>query len=110
MTSDLAQQLDSLTTWIARLEDEAANGSPVDLDGLDREVAKACDAVAARPEDEVAALRPNLDALLTAIDRLQKLMRDQYDGIRAELQAHGRRSQANRAYGQWGTPKPPKSP
>lgn len=106
MTAELAQQLDALNDWVARLEREVADGAEVDLTGLDGEVQRACDAVAQQPQETVAELRPRLSELLAGMDRLEARMREQFDGIRAELQAHGRRSQANRAYAQWMPGKP----
>ena len=106
MTAELAQQLDMLNAWVARLERDVAEGTEVDLSGLDSEVRQACEAVAQQPEETVAALRPRLTDLLAGMDRLDARLREQFEGIRAELQAHGRRSQANRAYAQWMPNKP----
>lgn len=110
MTAELAQQLDTLNEWVARLEREVADGASVDLTGLDDAVQHACDAVAQAPAGTAAALQPRLTELLNAMDRLESRMREQFDGIRAELQAHGRRSRANRAYAQWMPNKPAGDP
>ena len=78
------------------------------MTGLDREIQALCEAIAAEPTDAAESLRPRLDTLLAGIDRLQALLRDQFEGVQAELQAHGRRSQANRAYAQRMPAKPSK--
>lgn len=101
MTDDVAAQLDALNAWLERLETEVAEGGTPELKGLDAEVQAVCETVAAEPQDTIDALRPKLSELLSGMDRLETRMRDQFEGIRAELQSHGRRSQATRAYAQW---------
>ena len=101
MTDDVAQQLETLKAWLQRLESQVADGGSPDLKGFDAEVRKVCDAIAAQPQETIDAVQPSLAELLAGMDRLEARMRDQFEGIRAELQSHGRRSQANRAYAQW---------
>jgi hypothetical protein len=101
MTRDVAQDVDALSAWLTQLESAVANGETPDLTGFDAEVQKVCDQVAAEPQATIDELQPLLSELLAGMDRLEAQMRDQFEGIRAELQSHGRRSQANRAYAQW---------
>ena len=108
MTDDVADKIDDLTRWVERLEREVADGAMADLTGLDERVKQACNTVVAASPESREALQPRLVTLLEGIDRLQALMHDQFAGIQAELQAHGRRSQAARAYSQWSPSTPSK--
>jgi len=101
MTDDVAQQLDALGRWLERLESEVADGGTPDLKGFDAEVRRVCDTIAQQPQETIDTFQPRLAELLAGMDRLESHMRDQFEGIRAELQSHGRRSHANRAYAQW---------
>lgn len=108
MTTDADEYLERLETWLDRLEREVADGETVDLSGLDQAVEAACNAVTAAPAESAAHYRSRLSNFLTRIEDLQSRLQAQYEGIQAELQTHGRRSQASRAYAQWMPNKPAK--
>jgi len=103
MSADIDAKLDRLQTRIERLDAEVATGALADLGGLDTAIAGVCREVAALPAETRRPLQPRLDDLLARLDALEGKLRDQFEGVKAELQAHGRRSQATRAYNQSAT-------
>lgn len=99
-TDAVESKLDTLSQRVARLEAEVAEGATPDLTGLDAAIGEACDAVAALPPSQAEALRPLLDELLDGLAALDHTLRSRFEGVKSELQEHGKRSQAVKAYGQ----------
>lgn len=97
-TAEIAAEIAALHDWITRAAEALAAEEEVDLSGLDARVGRLCARVDALPEADTAALRPRLTAMLAEMDRLQANLRTQHESLRGQLQDHGRRSAAARAY------------
>lgn len=100
MSAEIEAKLDTLLNRVTYLDNAVADGADAELAGLDAAVQGICDEIAALPPERARELRPQLNELLEALDTLQARMRDQLEGVKAELAAHTRRSHATRAYNQ----------
>ncbi|RDD62585.1 hypothetical protein [Ferruginivarius sediminum] len=104
MSAKLETELTTLSRQIEQAESAVAEGADTDLAGLDEQVSRLCREVQALPREDGRALLPTLQELLDGIGRLDAAMKQRFDGVKTELQAHGRRTQAVKAYG-----RPPSS-
>jgi hypothetical protein len=67
--------IDSLQTTMAVARALVSAGREVELEGLDREAARLCAALACMPEGSAATLRPPLHGLTDELDRLADTLR-----------------------------------
>lgn len=100
MTENMDAELDRLTQRLEQDEQTVLQGGEPDLRGLDAEIEALCGRVRALPREDSGELRGKLQSLLDTVDRLSTAMRSRYDALKDEMQDHGRRAQATRAYGQ----------
>lgn len=99
MTATLETRLETLTRRISEAEAAVGEGAQADLSGLEESVGALCDEARSLPAGRGEELRPALDSLLAAIDRLEHTMRAQLETLKDGLRDHGKRTQATRAYG-----------
>lgn len=99
MTATLDARLKALTQRVAEAETAVDDGTPIDLGGLEAAVDELCTEARALPREQALHLRPQLESLLGAIDRLAAATRTRLEALKGELREHGTRTQATRAYG-----------
>lgn len=100
MKADVEARLAALSRKIEDAEAAVARDGAVDLGRLDGEISRLCADLRALPVDEGQALLPAVESLLAGFDRLEAAMAQRFETLKTELQAHGRRTRAARAYGQ----------
>jgi len=78
---DVGTTLKSITDYVRDCQARVIKGEILDLQGLDRNVMKICDAVAKLPEDEGAALEGSMNGLIESLEVLARLMKEQQDHL-----------------------------
>jgi hypothetical protein len=99
MSAEIERRLDALRERVAGAVDALATDETVALAPIQADVDTLCSELAALPQAEAARHLPGLQQLSADLDGLEGMMRSRLSGLSAELQRHGTRQQAVRAYG-----------
>lgn len=99
MSANLEARLETLSHQIEQARAAVADGASPELAGLDDQVSRLCRDIHALPRADGQQLLPALQDVLERIEDLDAAMKQRFDDVKAELQNHGRRTQAAKAYG-----------
>jgi hypothetical protein len=102
--SGIDTRLDRLLADAREVEAALAEGREPATGELEAEIQQVCAEIGALPRETGQTYLPRLQDLTDALERVGGAMRGRLDGIRAELEQHGARQSAVRAYGRAGTP------
>lgn len=106
---DIQMQLDQTAHVIERFRSSVAEGSVIDLTGLDRRIEGMCDDINALPEGERATLKGTLIGLIDDLNALVELLTRQQEKASEALKGVVSREKAVSAYGKGlGTARAPK--
>ncbi len=98
MRAELAEAMDR----VAAARRLLAAGYTVDLEGLDLEVGRICEAIAHLPRDGRNGLKGPLVALTDELDRLETDLRGQHETLSGQLKSISSGARAAQAYGKGG--------
>jgi hypothetical protein len=93
--SDLAAQVDKVTSLIAGARQLIGEGKSIELSALETRVATLCEAIARMPAEDARRLKDPLAAILGDLDGLEADLRSQHETAANE---DGRRRRAASAY------------
>ncbi|MDA1325711.1 MAG: hypothetical protein O3C34_13300 [Proteobacteria bacterium] len=96
---DIQTQLDQTSGAIERFRSCLAEGSIIDLTGLDQKIEGMCNAIIELPEDQRATIKATLIGLIDELNGLVELLSLQQDKVSEELQGVASRHKAVSAYG-----------
>ncbi len=101
--NDIRRQLDHTAGVIEDFRRLVSGGTPVDLSGLDENIAAMCNAIGDLPPDERPGLRSALVTLMADMDTLVDTLRRQHEATTQELKGVSSRQKAVSAYGKGGS-------
>jgi hypothetical protein len=99
MSAEIERRLEALRERVAGAVDALATEEAVALAPIQADVDALCRDLASLPRDQAARHLPGLQQLSADLDGLEGMMRSRLSGLSEELQRHGTRQQAVRAYG-----------
>ena len=107
---DIQTQLDQTASVIERFHHSVAEGTVIDLTGLDQRIEGMCNAINDLPEDERASVKGTLIGLIDDLNALVELLTRQQDLVSESLKGVTSREKAVSAYGKsLNTAKPGKA-
>jgi hypothetical protein len=96
---DIQTQLDQTSGVIERFRSCIAEGSVIDLTGLDQRIEGMCDAIIQLPEDQRVTVKATLIGLIDELNGLVELLSQQQDKVSEDLKGVASRQKAVSAYG-----------
>lgn len=96
---DIQTELDQTSGVIERFRTCLAEGSVIDLTGLDRRIEGMCNAIIELPEDQRATVKATLIGLIDELNGLVEVLSRQQDKVSEELKGVASRQKAVSAYG-----------
>lgn len=79
---EIREKMENLKTFIQDAEASVANGTMVDLTGLDRDIALICNKTVALPPEEARNLQPLMAELIGSLESLSRTLKDFRDGLK----------------------------
>ena len=108
--TDIQTQLDQTSNVIERFRDSVAEGSVIDLTGLDQKIEGMCDAINELPADQRITVKSTLIGLIDDLNTLVESLTVQQDKVSEGLKGVISREKAVSAYGKGiNTTKPGKN-
>jgi len=96
---DIQKQLDQTSGVIGGFRTSVAEGSVIDLTGLDRSIEVMCDAIKELPADQRVTVKATLIGLLDDLNALVDMLHIQQSKVSEGLKGVASRQQAVSAYG-----------
>jgi hypothetical protein len=96
---DIQSELDQTSSVIERFQNNVAEGSVIDLTGLDQRIEGMCSAINDLPEHERATVKGTLIGLIDELNALVGMLTEQQNQVSERLKGVGSREQAVSAYG-----------
>lgn len=81
--ADIGQNLKSIVDYVRDCQARVTKGEIMDLQGLDKNVMKVCDAIATLPEAEGKTLEAQMTQLVEALEILARAMKEQQEKLEA---------------------------
>lgn len=79
--AEVGKMLKSITSYIRDCQARVTKGEIMDLQGLDKNVIEACNAVSALPPEEAHKLEGQMTTLIESLEALAETMKEQQENI-----------------------------
>ncbi len=100
MAGAARELLDDLKVYISKAKEIVAQGDYIELEGLDKQVHRMCQAISTLSVEESRQFKDELDELMIDLDELQQRFVASRDALGKELSGVSKHKQASVAYKQ----------